>query len=76
MDEQKIVDQIKEHMATQGVTQVELGRRVAPESAHPGQSIRQYLIVGRSGRSLLTGTGKAILDALGLEVVIRPKQQP
>ena len=71
MDEQTVVRQIEAHMATQGISQADLGRLVAPESANPRQTVHQYL-AGR--RSLFTGTGKAILDALGLEVVIRPKK--
>ena len=71
MDEQKVIDQIKGQMASQGVTLAELGRRVSPESANPRQTVHQYM-AGR--RSLFTGTGRAILDALGLEIVIQPKQ--
>ena len=70
MDEETVLRQIKVHMAAAGISQLELGRRIAPESKNPGQSINQYL-TGR--RSLFTGTGRDILDALGLEVVIQPK---
>ena len=70
MDEQAVVNQIQAHMAARGITQADLGRLVVPDSANGRQTIHQYLS-GR--RSLFTGTGRAILDALGLEVVIQPK---
>ena len=73
MDEEAIVRQIQQHMAAQGISQADLGRLVVPDSKNGRQTVHQYL-TGR--RSLMTGTARAILDALGLEVVIRPKQAP
>ena len=71
MDETKFTEQLKAHMTEVGVSQADLGRKVLPDSANGRQTINQYL----SGkRSFFTGIGMAILDALGLEVVIRPKQ--
>jgi hypothetical protein len=70
MDEQKVINQIQAHMTERGVSQAELGRLVLPESTSGRQTIYQYL-TGK--RSLFTGTGRAILDALNLEVIIQPK---
>jgi hypothetical protein len=71
MDERDVIRQIEEQMVLQGVSQAELGRRLNPESNNARQVAYAYL----SGkRNFFTGTGKAILDALGLEVVIRLKQ--
>ena len=71
MDEQQVIHQIKAHMETQGITQAQIARQIMPDAKTPAQSLNQYFS-GR--RSLFSSTGRAILDALGLEVVIRPKK--
>jgi len=71
MEEAKFTEQLKAHMAQANISQADLGRLIVPDSANGRQTVNQYL----SGkRSFFTGTGRAILDALGLEVVIRTKQ--
>lgn len=71
MDEEQVIRQIRTHMEAHGVTQAQLARQINPGAANAAQSLNQYFS-GR--RSLFSKSGRAILDALGLEVVIRPKQ--
>lgn len=70
MDEEALIQQVREHMTKQGITQAELGKRVAPDSKKPRQSIHQYFA---GTRGFLTGKWKIILDELGLELVVREK---
>ncbi|WP_407570755.1 helix-turn-helix domain-containing protein [Deinococcus altitudinis] len=71
MDEEQVIRQIRAHMEAHGVTQAQLARQINPDAANAAQSLNQYFS-GR--RSLFSQSGRAILDALGLEVVIRSKQ--
>ena len=71
MDEATLIRQIEAHMKHRGISQAALGRLLAPESASPRQVAYAYLS-GR--RHLLTGNGRKILDALGLDLMVLPKR--
>ena len=71
MDEEQVIRQIRTHMDAHDISQAQLARQINPDAANAAQSLNQYFS-GR--RSLFSQSGRAILDALGLEVVIRPRQ--
>lgn len=71
MDERQVIEQIRAHMDAQNISQAQLARQLNPDAANAAQSLNQYFS-GR--RSLFSRSGRAILNALGLEVVIQPKR--